>query len=88
MPDSPSVSFSTASSSPPSASTAAPPTAAPANGFGDTRGIKFQIKTGNARWVCTLQDRASYERMKATRGTSAGSSMASSPTSSSPPMTP
>lgn len=25
--------------------------------FGDNRGIKFQIKTGNARWECVLQDR-------------------------------
>jgi hypothetical protein len=42
------------SSAPPAAAAAAP---APA-GLGDNKGIKFQIKTGNARWECTLQDRA------------------------------
>jgi len=38
-------------------SNAAAAAAAPAN-FGDNRGIKFIIKTGNSRWACTLQDRS------------------------------
>lgn len=42
------------SSAPPAAAAAVP---APA-GLGDNKGIKFQIKTGNARWECTLQDRS------------------------------
>ncbi|KAL5086088.1 hypothetical protein Trisim1_009716 [Trichoderma cf. simile WF8] len=51
------------SSTPPAAAAAAP---APA-GLGENKAIKFQIKTGNARWECTLQDRAHYERKKAQR---------------------
>lgn len=27
--------------------------------FGENRGIKFHIKTGNAKYQCVLQDRAS-----------------------------
>jgi hypothetical protein len=26
--------------------------------FGDNKGIKFHIKTGNARYQCVLQDRS------------------------------
>lgn len=37
---------------------AAPAVVAPAT-FGDNKGIKFHIKTGNSRWACTLQDRTS-----------------------------
>ncbi|GAB0144122.1 hypothetical protein EsHS_00004610 [Epichloe bromicola] len=46
--------------------------AAPAS-FGDNRGIKFHIKTGNSRWACILQDRSAYERKKAGRFDSADS---------------
>ncbi|QLI66240.1 uncharacterized protein G6M90_00g021990 [Metarhizium brunneum] len=46
-----------AASAPPAAAAApAAPTAAPS--FGDHKGIKFEIKTGNNRWTCTLQDRS------------------------------
>ncbi|KAM6482614.1 hypothetical protein HDV62DRAFT_47654 [Trichoderma sp. SZMC 28011] len=53
-------------SSTPPAAAAAPAGPAPA-GLGENKAIKFQIKTGNARWECTLQDRAHYERKKAQR---------------------
>lgn len=53
MPDSASISSASSTSS------SAPAAAAPANGLGDKKGIKFQIKAGNARWMCTLQDRSS-----------------------------
>ncbi|TFB03432.1 hypothetical protein CCMA1212_004407 [Trichoderma ghanense] len=66
------------SSAPPAAAASAP---APA-GFGDNKGIKFQIKTGNARWECTLQDRARYERMKALRSDSTDSNSSAESTSS------
>ncbi|KAM4060415.1 hypothetical protein HRG_002019 [Hirsutella rhossiliensis] len=81
MPDSASISSASSTSS----TSSAPAAAAPANGFGDKSGIKFQIKTGNTRWICTLQDRGSYERMKAAR---AASSSVSSSTTSSPPTSP
>ncbi|KAH7150081.1 hypothetical protein B0J13DRAFT_620414 [Dactylonectria estremocensis] len=49
-------------------------TAAPApSNLGENRGIRFQIKTGNARYTCTLQDRSVYERAKATRQNSTDS---------------
>ncbi|KAL7971055.1 hypothetical protein HDV63DRAFT_403427 [Trichoderma sp. SZMC 28014] len=54
----------------PSASSA--PSAAPSS-LGNNKGIKFQIKTGGARWECTLQDRSQYERMKAVRSNSTDS---------------
>ncbi|KAF4973770.1 hypothetical protein FSARC_30 [Fusarium sarcochroum] len=44
----------------------------PAN-FGDNRGIKFNIKTGNARYQCVIQDRNHYERTKASRQNSSDS---------------
>ncbi|KAF7561702.1 hypothetical protein G7046_g2414 [Stylonectria norvegica] len=48
--------------------------AAPAPaGLGENRAIKFHIKTGNARYSCTLQDRHHYERAKATRQNSTDS---------------
>ncbi|KAG6024170.1 hypothetical protein E4U40_003461 [Claviceps sp. LM458 group G5] len=59
-----------------------PPAAAPTS-LGDNKTIKFEIKTGNARWVCTLQDRAAYERQKASRTTSTTSTDSSSESSSS-----
>ncbi|KAG6046406.1 hypothetical protein E4U17_007906 [Claviceps sp. LM77 group G4] len=49
------------------------PSAAVPTSLGDNKTIKFEIKTGNARWVCTLQERAAYERQKASRTTSATS---------------
>ncbi|RFU79845.1 hypothetical protein TARUN_2372 [Trichoderma arundinaceum] len=58
------------SSSAPPAAAAAP--AAP-TGLGNNKGIKFQIKTGGARWECTLQDRSQYERMKSLRSDSTDS---------------
>ncbi|PTB70782.1 hypothetical protein BBK36DRAFT_1175530 [Trichoderma citrinoviride] len=66
------------SSAPPAAAATAAP--APA-GLGDNKGIKFQIKTGNARWECTLQDRAQYERMKAKRSDSSDSNSSTGSTS-------
>ncbi|PTB45621.1 uncharacterized protein TrAFT101_001055 [Trichoderma asperellum] len=58
------------SSAPPAAAAAS--SAAPAS-LGNNKGIKFQIKTGGARWECTLQDRSQYERMKALRSDSTDS---------------
>ncbi|KAH6607626.1 hypothetical protein Trco_003939 [Trichoderma cornu-damae] len=61
----------------PSGSSAPPPAGAGAGaaptGLGNNKGIKFQIKTGGARWECTLQDRSQYERMKALRSDSTDS---------------
>ncbi|KAG5970821.1 hypothetical protein E4U55_001431 [Claviceps digitariae] len=51
--------------------------------FGDNRGIKFMIKTGNSRWACTLQDRSAYERKKASRTNSTDSASSVSLESSS-----
>ncbi|KAG5986464.1 hypothetical protein E4U43_005497 [Claviceps pusilla] len=56
---------------------AAAAAAAPAS-FGDNKGIKFMIKTGNSRWECTLQDRSAYERNKASRANSTDSVESSS----------
>ncbi|GJN69626.1 hypothetical protein VFPFJ_06365 [Purpureocillium lilacinum] len=77
MPGSPASSGAAPSSAPTTAQPAAPAT------FGDNKGIKFHIKTGNSRWACTLQDRSAYERMKAARTNSMDSadSSASSTTS-------
>ncbi|KAF5020831.1 hypothetical protein F66182_7132 [Fusarium sp. NRRL 66182] len=41
--------------------------------LGENRGIKFSFKTGNARYQCVLQDRAQYERAKASRQNSTDS---------------
>ncbi|KAK7427400.1 hypothetical protein QQZ08_006006 [Neonectria magnoliae] len=56
--------------------------AAPSN-LGENRGIRFQIKTGSARYTCTLQDRSAYERAKATRQNSTDSVASNASTSSS-----
>ncbi|OAA32220.1 hypothetical protein AAL_01552 [Moelleriella libera RCEF 2490] len=65
-------------SSPAASAAAAAATAAPVpSGLGD-RAIKFQIKTGTARWACTLQDRSVYERTKAARSSSSASVSSSS----------
>ncbi|KAI5463772.1 hypothetical protein BGZ63DRAFT_423088 [Mariannaea sp. PMI_226] len=53
---------------------------APAH-FGDNRGIKFRIKTGNAKYECVLQDRTTYERKKAARQNSTDSNESTSSTS-------
>ncbi|KAM5348049.1 hypothetical protein ACJ41O_007873 [Fusarium nematophilum] len=49
--------------------------------FGDNKGIKFHIKTGNARYQCVLQDRSAYERAKATRQNSTDSVSSTASTS-------
>ncbi|KAG5941352.1 hypothetical protein E4U60_007952 [Claviceps pazoutovae] len=59
------------------------PSAAVPTSLGDNKTIKFEIKTGNSRWVCTLQDRAAYERQKASRTTSATSTSTDSSSESS-----
>ncbi|CCE28114.1 uncharacterized protein CPUR_01588 [Claviceps purpurea 20.1] len=59
------------------------PSAALPTSLGDNKTIKFEIKTGNSRWVCTLQDRAAYERQKASRTTSTTSTSTTSTTSTS-----
>ncbi|KAF9870060.1 hypothetical protein CkaCkLH20_12419 [Colletotrichum karsti] len=33
----------------------------------ESKGIKFQIKTGSAKYECNILDRATHERVKATR---------------------
>ncbi|GAB1319004.1 hypothetical protein MFIFM68171_09214 [Madurella fahalii] len=35
--------------------------------------VKFHIKAGNAKWQCTLLDRATHERKKAVRADSSSS---------------
>ncbi|RDA95073.1 hypothetical protein CP533_2136 [Ophiocordyceps camponoti-saundersi (nom. inval.)] len=66
---------SSSSSSASSSSSPTSPTASSHGHFqlGDNKAIRFQIRTGNQRWTCTLQDRASYERVKATRTNSVDS---------------
>ncbi|KHN94223.1 uncharacterized protein MAM_07960 [Metarhizium album ARSEF 1941] len=59
-----------AASASPAAATAAQ---AAASSFGDNKGIKFEIKTGNNRWACTLQERSAYERTKTARANSTDS---------------
>ncbi|KAK1771349.1 hypothetical protein QBC33DRAFT_523399 [Phialemonium atrogriseum] len=44
--------------------------------------LKFHIKTKNAKWACTLQDRASYERQKGSRTSSSASVSTTESTSS------
>ncbi|KAG6303116.1 hypothetical protein E4U09_000914 [Claviceps aff. purpurea] len=59
------------------------PSAAVPTSLGDNKTIKFEIKTGNSRWICTLQDRAAYERQKASRTTSTTSTSTDSSSESS-----
>ncbi|KAG6134186.1 hypothetical protein E4U34_002157 [Claviceps purpurea] len=59
------------------------PSAGLPTSLGDNKTIKFEIKTGNSRWVCTLQDRAAYERQKASRTTSTTSTSTDSSSESS-----
>ncbi|KAK1969453.1 hypothetical protein LZ32DRAFT_658338 [Colletotrichum eremochloae] len=44
----------------------------------ESKGIRFQVKTGGAKYECHLQDRSSYERIKAARTNSSGSQASSS----------
>ncbi|KAK3391055.1 hypothetical protein B0H63DRAFT_520250 [Podospora didyma] len=46
-----------------------------------TKGVKFHIKAGNAKWACTLVDRATHERQRGPR-TDSSSSVSSSGSSS------
>ncbi|KAK1759264.1 hypothetical protein QBC47DRAFT_398079 [Echria macrotheca] len=46
----------------------------------ESQALKFHIRTGGAKWECTVIDRATHERQKATR---TGSSSSVSTTSSS-----
>ncbi|KAL1872310.1 hypothetical protein VTK73DRAFT_1620 [Phialemonium thermophilum] len=49
----------------------------------ESHGLRFHIRTKNAKWACTLQDRAAYEKQKAARSSSSASvSTASSSASS------
>ncbi|GKT45577.1 uncharacterized protein ColSpa_05758 [Colletotrichum spaethianum] len=43
-----------------------------------SKGIRFHVKTGGAKYECHLQDRSSYERVKATRTNSSDSQASSS----------
>ncbi|OLN97654.1 hypothetical protein CCHL11_01269 [Colletotrichum chlorophyti] len=49
----------------------------------ESKGIRFQVQTGGAKYECHLQDRASYERVKATRTNSTDSQTSASSSSSS-----
>ncbi|KAK4126097.1 hypothetical protein N657DRAFT_679095 [Parathielavia appendiculata] len=49
----------------------------------ENKGLKFHIKAGNAKWQCTVMDRATHERMKAERTGSSSSIETTSSTSSS-----
>ncbi|KAK4251586.1 hypothetical protein C7999DRAFT_28002 [Corynascus novoguineensis] len=46
------------------------------------KGLKFHLKTGNAKWECTVLDRATHERRKAER-TDSSSSVSTTATTSS-----
>ncbi|KAJ4300284.1 hypothetical protein N0V88_002957 [Collariella sp. IMI 366227] len=39
----------------------------------ENKGIKFHIKTSNAKWHCTVLDRATHEKRKVVRTDSASS---------------
>ncbi|KAL0933114.1 uncharacterized protein CTRU02_212077 [Colletotrichum truncatum] len=47
----------------------------------ESKGIKFQIKSGNAKYECHLLDRATHERIKATRTNSTDSQSSTSSSS-------
>ncbi|KAK2065037.1 hypothetical protein LY76DRAFT_641272 [Colletotrichum caudatum] len=44
----------------------------------ENKGIRFHVKTGGAKYECHIQDRSSYERMKAARVNSSDSQASSS----------
>ncbi|KAK4235935.1 hypothetical protein C8A03DRAFT_36201 [Achaetomium macrosporum] len=39
----------------------------------ENKGLKFHIKAGQAKWECTVMDRATHERRKAERQDSSSS---------------
>ena len=39
----------------------------------ETQKLKFHIKAGGAKWACTVLDRATHERQKASRADSSSS---------------
>ncbi|WYZ46392.1 hypothetical protein EsH8_IX_000617 [Colletotrichum jinshuiense] len=47
----------------------------------ESKGIRFHVKTGGAKYECHLQDRSSYERMKTTRTNSTDSQSSTSSSS-------
>ncbi|KAK4156506.1 hypothetical protein C8A00DRAFT_30578 [Chaetomidium leptoderma] len=52
----------------------------------ESKGLQFHIKAGDAKWQCTVLDRATHERRKAERtdtSSSVSSTGTTSPTSSS-----
>ncbi|KAK4103572.1 hypothetical protein N658DRAFT_505252 [Parathielavia hyrcaniae] len=52
----------------------------------ESKALKFHIKAGNAKWQCTVMDRATHERIKAERTGSSSSIETTSSTSSSSSM--
>ncbi|KAL2153304.1 hypothetical protein VTH82DRAFT_4459 [Thermothelomyces myriococcoides] len=49
----------------------------------ESKGLKFHLKAGNAKWECTIRDRQTHEKLKAERGTSSSASVSSGTSSSS-----
>ncbi|KAL2158953.1 hypothetical protein VTH06DRAFT_2983 [Thermothelomyces fergusii] len=49
----------------------------------ETKGLKFHLKAGNAKWECTIYDRNTHERLKAERSNSSSSVSSTGSTSSS-----
>ncbi|KAK3906871.1 hypothetical protein C8A05DRAFT_11386 [Staphylotrichum tortipilum] len=50
----------------------------------ETKGVKFHLKTGNAKWQCTILDRTTHEKQKAERErTDSASSIETTPSGSS-----
>ncbi|KAK6224693.1 hypothetical protein QIS74_03020 [Colletotrichum tabaci] len=47
----------------------------------ESKGIRFYVKTGGTKYECHLQDRSSYERIKAARTNSSDSQSSSSSSS-------
>lgn len=39
----------------------------------ESQSLKFHIKAGNSKWACTITDRATHERQKASRASSSSS---------------
>ncbi|KAL2171997.1 hypothetical protein VTG60DRAFT_734 [Thermothelomyces hinnuleus] len=48
----------------------------------ESKGLKFHLKAGNAKWECTIYDRNTHERRKAERTNSSWSVSTTGPTSS------
>ncbi|KAG7287832.1 hypothetical protein NEMBOFW57_007349 [Staphylotrichum longicolle] len=49
----------------------------------ESKGLKFHLTAGNAKWQCTVLDRATHERRKAERTDSSSSVESTTSTSSS-----